>query len=202
MKYKQKKLGFTLLEMLVSIAIFSLLVLGGSIILVKGIRYNNIIWDQLESQSDIRRVLFDVANTIRKAEQSSNGAFAIESADDYELVFYANVDSDSSREKVRYFLENNSLKKGVTKIDDNFAYSGLEDVDVLANYVVNFSDGLSLFYYYDENFSGVEDPLSIPIDVTKIKLIKIDLKIEKNPDSSPVPLTVSTFAQIRNLKEN
>ena len=148
MKYKQKKLGFTLLEMLVSIAIFSLLVLGGSIILVKGIRYNNIIWDQLESQSDIRRVLFDVANTIRKAEQSSNGAFAIESADDYELVFYANVDSDSSREKVRYFLENNSLKKGVTKIDDNFAYSGLEDVDVLANYVVNFSDGLSLFYYY------------------------------------------------------
>lgn len=202
MKYKQKKLGFTLLEMLVSIAIFSLLVLGGSIILVKGIRYNNIIWDQLESQSDTRRVLSDVANTIRKAEQSSNGAFAIESADDYELVFYANVDSDSSREKVRYFLENNSLKKGVTKIDDNFAYSGLEDVDVLANYVVNFSDGLSLFYYYDENFSGVEDPLSIPIDVTKIKLIKIDLKIEKNPDSSPVPLTVSTFAQIRNLKEN
>jgi len=200
--YKNKK-GFTLLELLVAMGIFSFVLITATWFLVDGLRYNTIIWDQLEGQNDGRRVLQEVVNIVRRAEESSIGSYPIALADDNELIIYSNVDNDSYRERVRFWLEGTTLKKGIIKPSgDPLGYSGEESIVEIAHYVVNIAENTPVFYYYDEDYTGIEDPLDTPADTPVIRLIRIKLEIEKNPDKTPVPLLVESVVQVRNLKTN
>ncbi len=80
------------------------------------------------------------------------------------------------------------------------SYSGAETVVVLAYNMTNQSLNLPVFLYYDQNFSGTEAALVQPVSVTAIRLVKIQLELEKNPTASPVPLHAETTVLIRNLK--
>ena len=203
LKIKINNKGFTLLELVVAVGIFTLIILGGAWLLVSGLRYNTIIWDQLQGQSEGRRALKSVVDIVRTAEESSIGSYAIVSADDNELILYANVDDDSYIEKVRFWLDNTTLKMGIIKPSGNpFGYTGSEIDLELTHYVVNIAEGEPLFYYYDEDYTGTQSALTTPADTTLVKLIKIQLEIEKDPDKTPVPLHVESMVSVRNLKEN
>jgi prepilin-type N-terminal cleavage/methylation domain-containing protein len=195
--------GFTLLELLVAMGIFSLVLLGGVWLLISGLRYNTIIWDQLQGQNDGRRALQTVVDVVRRAEESNIGSYAIVLADDNELTFYANADNDSYKEKVRFWLDNTTLKMGIIKPSGNpLGYSGAEIVVEIAHDIVNIAQGVPVFIYYNEDYTGTEEPLDSPADTTQVKLVKIQLEIEKDPDKTPVPLHVESMVGIRNLKEN
>lgn len=195
--------GFTMMEILVALGIFLLLVIPTSEMLIHSFRYNAIIWEQLKTQNDGRRSIREVVDVVRKAEASSLGAYSIAVASDYDLTIYANVDEDSYREKVRFWLDGTTLKKNVIKPSGNpLGYSGAGVTTELAHDVVNVSKGIPLFVYYDENFTGTQASLSLPIDVTKVRIVKIDLELEKDPTETPVPLRVESMVQVRNLKTN
>ena len=201
--YSMNKKGFTLLELLVALGIFLLLIVPISAILINGFKYNSVIWDQLEAQNDGRRAIREVADVLRKAENSSLGGFPIVSAGNNDLTVYANVDNDSYREKVRFWLDGTILKKNIIKPSGNpLSYSGTGTTTELSHYVVNIAKNFPLFSYYDTNYTGVESSLSVPLSVTAIRVIKIDLELEKNPDKTPVPLRVENMVQVRNLKSN
>ena len=195
--------GFTLLELLVAMGIFSLVILAGTQIFIDGLRYNTIIWDQLQGQTDGRRAVKEVVDVVRKAEESSIGGYPIVSAGDTELILYANVDDDSYREKVRFWLDDTVLKRGITKPSgDPLGYSGIENVVEIAHYIVNTTQGTPLFMYYDEDFTGSQDALLTPADAGSIRVVKIQLEIEKDADKTPVPLHVESVVSVRNLKTN
>jgi len=201
-QFSQK--GFTLLELVVAIGIFLLLGVGFASILVVSLRTNDIVWNQLESQNDARHVLQEVVDDVRRAESSSIGSYAIVTSTAYEFAFYANVDSDSLREEVRFWLDGDILKKGVTKPAGNpLVYNAAnEEVRELAHSVVNITEGVNLFEYFDETYEGVGSGLVDPIDMTAIRSVRVSLEIEKDPDKSPEPFHAETFVQIRNLKTN
>lgn len=202
-KIKTNNKGFTLLELLVAMGIFSLVILAATWIFISGLRYNTIIWDQLQGQTDGRRAVKEVVDIVRKAEESSIGSYSIVSAEDNELILYANVDTDSYREKVRFWLDETTLKRGITKTSgDPLGYSGTESVVEVAHYIVNIAEGAPLFEYYDESYTGSEVALLTPADVASIRIVKIQLEIEKDPDKTPVPLHVESMVQVRNLKSN
>jgi len=200
---KKSSAGFTLLELLIAMGIFSLVITAGAWLLISGLRYNTIIWDQLQGQNDGRRALQQVVDIVRRSEESSIGAYAIVLADDNELIIFSNVDNDSYREKVRFWLDGTTLKRGVIKPSGNpLGYTAPEEVVELAHDVVNIAQSTPLFSYYDEDYTGSESALETPADITAVKLIKVQLEIEKNPDKTPVPLHVESMVGIRNLKEN
>lgn len=202
-KKLNKRQGFTLIEMIIAIGIFSFVVVGITSVMMSSFRYNSIFWDQLESQNDGRRVLQEIVNTLRKAEDSSLGSYVLEKATDYEIIFYANVDEDSLKEKVRYFLDGTVIKKSVIKASGNpLNYNSQPQIVDLAHYVVNLSKTVPLFLYYDENFTGTENYLVQPINITNVRSVKIQLEIEKDAKKSPIPLHFESFVQIRNLKTN
>ncbi|KKQ27543.1 MAG: hypothetical protein US42_C0008G0054 [Candidatus Magasanikbacteria bacterium GW2011_GWC2_37_14] len=196
--------GFTLLELLVAMGIFTLISGAVTYLITDGLRYSRIIWDQLEGQSEVRKVLSEVVNDVRRAETSSTGAYPIESASKYSLVFYANIDVDSFREKVRYYLEGTNLKKGVTKPSGSplIYNSGNEKIVILAHNVINISKNQPVFSFYAESYQGTGNALSEPITTTDVHVVRVQLEIERDANKSPVPIRGESLTQIRNLKTN
>jgi prepilin-type N-terminal cleavage/methylation domain-containing protein len=194
--------GFTLMEMAVVLGIFGLVILSISSILIFSFKTRNIIWEQLKTQEDGRRVMQSFVNELRSANYSSIGAYPIEKATGQELIFFSNIDSDHYRERIRYFLDGTDLKKGVVKPSGNpLNYAtNTEQVAIVAHDVFNTTT--PIFYYYGENFSGDGQPLSLPVSVTQIRVIGIVLDLEAEPNISPAPFHIETKAQIRNLKNN
>ena len=191
-----------MLEVIVSVGIFALL--GGAIVEVFLVswRGNAIIWEQLSTQNEGRKATQDFSKELREASASSIGAYAVESAASAQIIFYSNIDSDSFVERVRYFVASSTLKKGVIKPKGNpLTYnSSTESITAIANDIAN--GATSVFSYYDGSFTGAEGPLSGAIDVTKIRVVKMSLKLEENPNLSPVPFYIEIKVMIRNLKDN
>lgn len=195
--------GFTILEMIIALGVGSMLVLASSWFLISSLRQSNIVFDQLASQSDGRRVLHDVVNDVRRAVPSSVGAYPIETAGTSTLILYANVDSDNYIERVRYFLSGNILRRGVINPSGSpLTYpSGSEAVTDVAHYVAN-TTSTPIFTYYDESYTGTEASLTQPVSTTQIHVITVTLDMEKDPAKSPVPIRVQSTVQVRNLKTN
>ncbi len=195
--------GISLLELVVGIGIFILLFGAVIDMFLFTWRGNAIVWEQLSTQNEGRKATQDFSNELREATASSIGAYAIESATGTQMVFYSNIDADSFVERVRYFVASTTLKKGVIKPTGNpLTYnSSTESIVTIANDVAN--NGITnVFTYYDNNFTGSESPLTGAIDVTKIRVVKMSLRLEENPNLSPVPFYIELKVMIRNLKDN
>jgi len=199
----QNKKGFTLMELLVALGITTLLLTPIVWMLINGFRHNAVIWEQLKTQNDGRRVLREVVDIVRKAEQSSIGAYSIEKAEANNLIVYANIDNDSLRERVRFWLDGTTIKKNIIKPSGNpLIYSGDGTTTEIAHDIANIAQGLALFSYYDENYTGTESALVQPVDVTKVRVVKVEFELEMDPSETPEPLRLNSMVQVRNLKNN
>ncbi len=196
--------GFTLVELLVAIGITVLIGIMASQMIISSFRDNAIIWEQLKTQSEGRTVLNRVVNTVRRAEQSSVGGYNIAAASANDVTFYANIDEDNFREQVRFYLSGTTLYQSTVKPSGSpLTYvTSTATVVALAENIMNSSYGTPVFEYYDESYSGVESPMVEPIDIPSIRMIRVQIELEKDPTEIPVPLRVESMVQVRNLKTN
>lgn len=196
------KKGFTVLELIVVVGIFSVLCLVVAWILVASLRSNTTAWDQLQAENDAGKVLKDIVNLARKAETSDIGGFALATTTAYEFAFYANIDNDAYKELVRYKLSGTELTKGVTEPSGNpLEYNpSAEETTTIARDVVNIQKGDPLFLYYDKNYTGAQSAMSAPVEAANARMVKVKIEIDRNPTKSPVILTAESMTQIRSLK--
>ncbi len=199
---KNTQRGFTLLEVLVALSIFTMVVVGITSMMIYAFHNNKVIWEQLSTQNEGRKVSQDLVNELRTASASSIGAYTLEKAEIQQLVFYSNIDLDSWRERVRYFKDGTNLKKGITKPTGNpLTYNPANEiVTIIAHDVANGAN--PLFYYYNQVYTGSEASLVQPVAVTAVRMIKFSIDLDVNPNNTPVPLHIETVAEIRNLKNN
>lgn len=59
-----------------------------------------------------------------------------------------------------------------------------------------------IFTYYDSNYNGNSSPLISPFSVLLIRLVKINLIIDKDINNPPSEIMVTTQVVVRNLKDN
>lgn len=201
-KYKIDNRGFTLVEVLVAIGIFSFLAVAVVSLFLTSYKYNAIVWEQLKTQNEGRKTTQDFVNELRAASQSSIGAYPIEAAATTSITFYSNIDADTLRERIRYYMSGRTLKRGVIKPTGNpLTYaSSSEVITDVARDVANTST--AIFYYYDSNYSGAEAPLSSPIDIARIRVVKITLQLDQDPYLTPAPFFIESKGLLRNLKDN
>ena len=201
---KLENKGFTLIELLIAMGIFSLVITGSTWFIIHGLRYNRTIWEQLSTQNEGRRAVQTFVDDIRRAEESSLGGYSLAKTDEYEIIFYANVDDDNAKERIHYWLDNGTLKRGVTNPTGNPLSYGVTDENIveITHSVVNFQKSVPIFLYFDGDFTGVESALVQPVTTIDVRLVKIQLELEKDPTKTPVPLHVESLGQIRNLKMN
>ncbi|OGH93697.1 MAG: hypothetical protein A2538_02310 [Candidatus Magasanikbacteria bacterium RIFOXYD2_FULL_41_14] len=203
MKMTSDVRGISILEVLVAIAIFLMVSAGTMEIFMWGFRGRDIVWEQLSTQNEGRKIVQDFVNQLRRAGQSAVGGYAIESADNQQIVFYSNIDMEAWRERLRYFLVGTTLKVGITRATGTPVSYNLED-EVVTEIVHDVANTTTpLFYYYDENYTGVTNTtMSAPIDTTEVRLVGIKLLLEEKPNVAPAPFAIETKVSIRNLKTN
>ncbi len=202
MKIKNEKFGFSLVEIVVVVAILGLIGLALATFQVDIWRQNSFLSNSIQAEQDARMALKRLVAELRQAAPSDTGAFAIALADKDKLTFYSDIDGDGNHERLRYFLATSTLKRGVLKPTG----SPLGYVDAneqLGNAVVNLVNANNLiFNYYDKNYAGTSTPLVLPINLPNVRLVKILLSIEADPNRAPITTTYENQVSIRSLKDN
>jgi prepilin-type N-terminal cleavage/methylation domain-containing protein len=201
----QKLLGLTLIEMMMAIAIFAIGIAGFSQLFINAWRNNSYTIEMGESAFTASRGVNKAVEYVRKARQGDDGSYPIKSVGNSDLVLYCDFDNDAITERLHFYLSAGTFFMGVTDPTSGFPKtypSGDQQAIVLANRIVNTSSD-PLFYYYNNNYPGdtTHNPLTSPIDVTTVRLVKIRLKININPNRAPDNIEMESFAELRNLND-
>lgn len=199
-KFQNQRAGFTLLEVLVALGLFVMIVTGITLFITMTFKSNDVIYNQLSAQKDARTALSAIVKELRNANSSSIGSYLVDTAASSTLAFYSDLNSDSFRERVRYFVSGSELKKGViTPSGSPLSYNpASEAIITVARDLIPNSQPFQYFNEtYDGNGAGL---LTQPVNVMEVRYVRITIVIDQKPNVSPVPLTASTEVEIRNLK--
>lgn len=198
------KSGFTLIEVVISMAILG--------IFVSGLAALDRLYTDSQSILSLSSQSFNEANVgvdamvreIRSATHSDTGSYPLELAEDQEIIFYSNIDDDPQVERVRYFLDGNQLNRGVVDPEgEPPTYNPAnERVNLIISYIQNQTN--PIFYYYNGDWPNdtTNNPLPTPASLTDTKLVRVVLTINPKPSRPESQYTMDSFAQIRSLKTN
>ena len=98
------KKGFTLIETLVTIAVFTLVFGATMAFIVMAYQTHGYTWQQSIAIDEARRGIETTVKEIREAGPGDDGSYPIVLAADKEFIFYSDIDKDGQTERVRYFL--------------------------------------------------------------------------------------------------
>lgn len=206
MKYpviKIQQTGFTLIELVIAIFLFSLIAYG-IIFLTSNIFTSAKGQTSLLADTDqARKLVFQIVGELRNATYGSDGGYPLNSAQDQQLVFYSNVNTDIYPERIRYYVQNNKLYKGVTNWNGSIYNLATEQVTLVQNDLANGAN--PVFYYYSDSYTGssTQSALSQPVNIPQVKYIKINLQLINVAGGTKSGVyVVSSGASFRNLKTN
>lgn len=199
----KKQKGFTLVEIMVAIFIFVMIMLALSTFQRDIFFFGSNLQSNLSAQIEARRVLKTFVSEMRGASPSSLGSYPIESVASSSIVFFSDLDNDNIKERIRYYLDGDKIKRGVIKPSLNpVSYSGSENTSTVVRDVVNGALTPVFEYYSGGYISTSTAPLSDPIDIAQIRYVKFHVEIDSDPNRSPEPVISETGVTLRNLKDN
>jgi len=201
-KFFKNNLGFSMIEVVVVIFILGLI--GASVWTLQSdiFSLNNIISGNITSQEEARNSFKAMTSEIRSISPSSIGSYPIYEANPNSFIFYSDIDDDGLKERIRYSLDGNILKKGALKPSGNPLVYNLAN-EVISEIIHNISnDSTPIFSYYDTDYDGTTGPLDQPVNIIAIRLVKITVIVNSNSSNPPVLITFTTQVSMRNLKDN
>ena len=202
---KTNKKGLTLVETLVAIAIFAIGMEGFTLLFMNAWRNNAYTLEMGQSSMAVSRGVNLIGGYLRSVRQSDNGSYPLESADDNDIVVYSDYDRDGITERLHIYNNNQTIFMGVTSPTATMPKTypaGDEETVVIAERIVNAVDE-PIFYYYDKDYAGAPSqlPLATPADITEIRLVRIHLKINIDPNRAPDNIEMQSFVEMRNLND-
>lgn len=197
------KNGFTMVEAMLAVAIFSSVVVAIGAFQRDIFFFSDVLQTGLNNVTEARKVLRPFVGEVRKAESSNLGASSIERAESKTFIFFTDADNDGLRERIRYFVDGDTFKKGIIKPSGNpLSYNAAnEKITEVVHHVI---EDQTQFSYFDSSYNGTASstPLVHPVSPSNVRLVRVDLTIDTNPNRAPGLMTITTQATIRNLKDN
>lgn len=192
--------GMTLMELIIAMSIMTLAMGGFSLLFVRSWTQNGFILETGMASANASRAVEGIVKEIRKARQADNGGYLIDSGDSFSLTFYEDIDDDGVTERVHYFLENGTLKRGIrepTAPPSPTYASGDGTVTVLASFIDN-QNNEPLFFYFGDNYPADTTPLSVPVTVNDVYLVRVKAIVNIDPVHAPNDVTIESIAKLRN----
>ena len=204
MKKNKFESGFTLVEVLVAsvvIVFLGMAILGLQYVLGQSQVF---IWKSSVDVDQANSSMQSLIKEIRTARPSDSGAYSLELVSDNEIIFYSDIDFDGESEKIRYFLTDNVLSKGViepTGFPPTYPEEN-EKVKVLTENVRNGDE--PMFYYYNGDWPAdtQNNPLPSENRLSNTRSVGILLKLNADADKPEKDYIAESYVQIRMLKEN
>ncbi|OGI17314.1 MAG: hypothetical protein A2Z52_02925 [Candidatus Moranbacteria bacterium RBG_19FT_COMBO_42_6] len=200
-----KKKGMTLIEMMLAISIFTMGIAGFSLLFVKSWKINSYTFEMGQSSLAAYQGVSKIMVYLREVRQADNGAYPIRSASDNDLVIYSDYDKDGITERLHFYKNGNQIMMGYRKPSGGLTKTyadGDQETKVIASNIVNEAN-VPIFYYYNKNYPGdqANNPVPTPANVANIRLVKILLKINIDPNRAPDNIESSSFVELRNLND-
>lgn len=196
---KRESEGFTAIESVVVVAVFSFLIAAISSSILYFYRANSYTVEQSYALNSARKGMETMVYEIRETAYSDTGAYPVALAADNSFEFYSDVDRDASVERIRYFLDGSNLKRGELQSSGNPpAYNPANEIINILSESVRNDISQPVFKYYDRDGNLIED-LS---EVADICLIKIHLIVNVIEGRAPEEFTLYSTVSLRNLKTN
>lgn len=202
-KWQEKNnFGFTLVEILVALAIFALLATLAARLQVNIFMQSDEGQKRIVAESEARSTLKNMIAEIRSAAPSNTGDYPIILASSSAITFFSDIDNDGLQERVHYYLSNRVLRKAVTKPTGSpYQYlDANEKIFFEINDVIN--TGGIMFEYFDRNYTGSSSPMTSPINISAVRVVHVIVTIDANPTRAPEPIIFESQVMIRNLKDN
>ena len=197
----KRQLGYSLVEMIVVIALYTLLMLVVYTAVLFFYRTNSYTVQQTAAVSNGRRAVNEMVEDMREVTEGDNGAFPLIAIDDNSIEFYSDIDRDFFVEKARYYISvDGNFIREKTDPDpgsDPVTYTGTPEVDILAQYIINDLLDTNLFYYVDGNGSVVTDYVN---DIVDVRYILARLVVNVDPVRQPDEFVIKSGAILRNLE--
>jgi len=187
------KKGFTLIEIMVTMTIFSFVVVMASDFIITSFRGNRFSSEQEQAVTNARRAIDITKKEIRGANSSEQGDYPIRTIEEDDFSYYSDVDNDGEMERIRYYLNGTNLIKELTEPGPIGNYSPAPLITTISKYMNNKEE--NIFTYYDSSHN--ETSL-----INEVRLVNISLKINVTPTISPNDYYVETDVTLRNLKDN
>ncbi len=199
--------GFTVIEVLTVIGILLVVITATFAVSISGFKNQFFMQELNDATEEAKRGIEVMVAEIREAANGDDGSYPLVSAQNFELIFFSNIDEDGLTERVRYFLDSSQLKRGITKPNGFplvYDPENNEAADTLVSYVSNDLSSEPIFFYYNQNYPGddAKNPLTAPANLLAVRAIKIRLFCNVNLERAPDDIELSSFVQIRNLKTN
>jgi hypothetical protein len=201
--YKNNIKGFSLAEIVVVVGI-----LGMIMVAVSGFQRDTFVntkfaMDSLSTTQDSRIILRMMVRELRTSSSGNDGSYPLISAATSTISFYSDVDADGLKDKVRYYIATTTLKKGLIKPTGSpLTYVAANEVFSTLAYNLKNSTSTPLFEYYDNAYAGTSSPLTQPVNISNVRLVKINLIVDVDPNKSPTVRTYTSQVNLRNLKDN
>lgn len=190
--------GFTLIEVVIVMGLFAIISISIVFFALDISKFQIFLGETLQSEEDIQKVLGIMIPEIRSIALSNNGSYPIAAASSSSFTFYSDLGGDGLTDRIRYFLDGSDFKKGIIVPTSNPVFYDITS-EQLTTVASNLTSG-NIFYYYDDNYDGLQSSLTIPIDLSKIRLIKVELVVDKNTSNVPSSARINTFVEVRNLR--
>jgi hypothetical protein len=204
-KYNQNYSGLTLIEMLIALTIFFMGIAGFTLLFYKTWQTNSYAIEMGQSAMTISQGINKMVDYIRETKQGDNGSYPVVSAASNDLVIYSDYDKDGTTERLHFYKNGQNILMGITGPNNTMPItypSGDQQTVTMASYIINDAS-TPIFYYYNKGYPGdaAHNPLSDPVPVSDLRLMKIFLQININPNRAPDNIQMQNFVEMRNLND-
>jgi prepilin-type N-terminal cleavage/methylation domain-containing protein len=195
--------AFTLVEVLTTIAIMTSIMVVVTLFEYNVLNYNRSTAVSLTNITEAQAIMRNLARELRSMEPGENGEYPIATVSTSSMTFFIDMNADGKAEKISYYAASSTLYRTVTLpvgLPAIYASSTLTK-KILTTGLKN-SSTTPIFQYFPSTYPASTTALTYPITISQIRLVKVDLRVDTDPNKSPVVRTYTTQVQLRNLKDN
>lgn len=188
--------GYTLIEMLMVIAIATMTLIAVVTATTYFYRANRVVFNQALAVESARSGLSSASKDIRGARYGDDGSYPVSAIATSSFTFYDDTNGDGSAEKVSYILSGTNFVRGVIYATGTPAtYPGsAQSTTTAASSVQNGPEGVAIFRFYTASSTEITTFST----TTAVSYVTITLVVDVDPDNQPAGYTLYTTAALRN----
>lgn len=193
--------GFTLVETLVVISIYTIMLLAVTYSIQLLYQHNAYQLAQAEEIDTARQGLTIWVRDAREMTFAEDGSYPLVVATTSRIGFFSDVDRDDMVEYVEYALSSTTLYKySYNPVGNPLIYSTStpDTTETLSVFVQNALQNQPIFSFYNASGTPVMDPQN---EISNIRFVKMRIIINIDPIRAPGEFLLEGSATPRNLKD-